>query len=341
MKKVLYLEKTMKNRIKKAHHCERQSGNLAFLVCKKEKLMDKIKLSNGYEIPSFCFGTDSTSLRSKGMKRKIDNFKCWLKILIDRNKYYTIKDLYLPQSIDECMKNGINLFDTSRAYGASEFNLSQNLKNYKRNEYFIVTKVSNAYQFKDSVEECLEISLKELETDYVDVYLLHWPVTDHWIKSWKVLEELYKKGKCKAIGVCNCNIHHLEELKKYADIMPMVNEFECHPLFTQNELREYCKNNNIQVMAYTSTARMDTRLNNTCLSSIAKKYGKTVAQVILRWHLQIGNIPIVNSTKPNHIKENANIYNFELTPEEVSSITAININSRLRYDPDNCDFTKL
>lgn len=303
--------------------------------------MNKIKLCNGYEIPDLCFGTDITSLRSKGLRRKIDNLKCWLKILLNRNRYYSAKDLYLPQSIKECMINNINLFDTSRAYGASEFNLGQNLKNYNRKDYIIVTKISNGYQFKDKVEECFEQSLNDLGMDYVDVLLLHWPVTDHWIKSWKVLEELYKKGKCKAIGVCNCNIHHLEELKKIADIMPMINEFECHPLFTQNELRAYCKENNIQVMAYTSTARMDERLKKTVLVPIAKKYNKTTAQIILRWHIQIGNIPIVNSTKPNHIKDNANIYDFELTDEEVAKITAININSRLRYDPDNCDFTKL
>lgn len=303
--------------------------------------MNRIKLANGYEIPDLCFGTDITSSRSKGIWRLYSNIKNVIKILINRNKYYAIKDLYLPRSVRLCMKYGINLFDSSRAYGASEFNLGQNLKNYKRDDYFIVTKVSNKYQFDDKVEECFELSLKELNIDYVDVLLLHWPVTDHWIKSWKVLEELYRKGKCRAIGVCNCNIHHLEELKKYADIMPMVNEFECHPLFTQNELRAYCKENNIQVMAYTSTARMDTRLKNTCLDSIAKKHSKTIAQVILRWHIQIGNIPIVNSTKPNHIKENANIYDFELTDEEISKITTININSRLRYDPDNCDFTKL
>ena len=303
--------------------------------------MNKIKLSNGYEISDLCFGTDITHLRSIGLKRKIDNLKCMIKICLNRNKYYANKDLNLPKCIKECVKNGINFFDTSRAYGASEFNLGYNLKGCKREDYFIATKVSNAYQFKDAVEECLDLSLKDLGTDYVDVYLLHWPVTGHWIKSWKTLEELYKKGKCKAIGVCNSNIHHLEELKKYADIMPMINEFECHPLFTQNELRAYCKENNIQVMAYTSTARMDERLRKTVLVPIAKKYNKTTAQVILRWHIQIGNIPIVNSTKPNHIKENAEVYDFQLTPDEVSAITAININSRLRYDPDNCDFTKL
>ena len=130
--------------------------------------MNKIKLTNGYELLDLCFGTDLTTLKSKGLRRKIDNLKCWIKILINRNRFYATKDLYLSQSIKECMKCGIKLFDTSKAYGASEFNLGQNLKGYKRKDYFIVTKVSNGYLFKDKVEECFEISLKDLGTDYVD-----------------------------------------------------------------------------------------------------------------------------------------------------------------------------
>lgn len=302
---------------------------------------NKVKLINDVEIPNICFGTDITQYRSIGLRRVWDNLKCHLKIILNHNKYNAIKDLYLPKSIKECMKNNFNFFDTSRAYGESEFNLGYCLKDYNRKDYYIATKVSNSWQFKDDVRQCLELSLKDLNTDYVDVYLLHWPVTNHWLHSWKVMEELYKEGKCKSIGVCNCNIHHLEELKNHAEIMPMVNEFECHPLFTQNELRTYCKENNIKVMAYTSTARMDERLKKTSLVPIAKKYNKTIAQIILRWHIQIGNIPIVNSTKPNHIRENIQIYDFELTTDEIKSITAININSRLRYDPDNCDFTQL
>lgn len=184
-------------------------------------------------------------------------------------------------------------------------------------------------------------SLKNLDTDYVDLYLMHWPVEGKYIKSWKIMERLYEKGLAKAIGVCNCNIHHLEELRKQAKIMPMVNQFECHPLFTQNELREYCKENNIQVMAYTPTARMDERLFKTVLSKIAKKYSKTVAQIIIKWHIQIGNIPIVNTSNLEHLRQNYNVFDFELTQQEVYEITKININSRLRYDPDNCDFRQL
>ena len=134
------------------------------------------------------------------------------------------------------------------------------------------------------------------------------------------MEELYEKGLCKAIGVCNCNVHHLQELAENSRIVPMVNQFECPPLFTQNPLREYCQKNGIQVMAYMSTAWMDERLFKTVLALIANKYHKSVAQVILRWHQQIGNVPIINSFNSKHIKKNADIYDFKLSEKEVDSI---------------------
>ncbi len=121
----------------------------------------------------------------------------------------------------------------------------------------------------------------------------------------------------------------------------MVNQFECHPLFTQNELRDYCKENGIQVMAYTPTGRMDERLSKTVIPKLAEKYGKSMAQIIIRWHIQLGNIPIVNTTSKKHFDENYDVFDFQLLPEEVEAITAANINSRLRYDPDNCDFRQL
>lgn len=170
---------------------------------------------------------------------------------------------------------------------------------------------------------------------------MHWPVEGHYLDNWKQMEELYREGVCKAIGVCNCNIHHLRELEKCAEIMPMVNQIECHPLFTQEKLRTYCKEKGIQIMAYTSTARMDERMRKTCLTPIAKKYGKNMTQVILKWHQQIGNIPIVNTYNTNHMLDNLDIDNFRLTEEEIEQISKININSRLRYDPDNCDFSQL
>ncbi len=303
--------------------------------------MSTFTLKNGVLIPDLCFGTDITYIHSKGINRKLQEAKCCLKIILKKNETVAKKNYYLPRVIDASMKNGCTLFDTSRAYGASEYTLGQVLRKYPRENYFITTKLCNVDQFNNDVRGGFEKSLYELGLEYVDLYLMHWPVTDHFIDNWKEMEMLYREGKCRAIGVCNFNIHHFEELKKSAEIMPMVNEIECHPLFTQNEIREYCKDNGIQVIAYTSTARMDQRLNKTCLVSIAKRYGKTVTQVILRWHQQIGNIPIVNSTKVEHMLSNTQVKDFVLSDEEIEQITKININSRLRYDPDNCDFRQL
>lgn len=303
--------------------------------------MRKFKLSNGVELPSLCFGTDITSIHSSGLNRKVQILKQFVKIKLHINVDVSKKNFYLPKMIKLCMDNGCNHFDTSRAYGASEYMLGSILKSYSRTSYFVTTKLSNQDQLKDNVRGGFETSLKELGMDYVDLYLMHWPVTGKFIDSWKEMEKLYKEGKCKAIGVCNFNIHHFEELKKHAEIMPMVNEIECHPLFIQNEIREYCKQNNIQIMAYTSTARMDRRFSNTCLKEIAKKYHKNEAQVILKWHQQIGNVPIVNSSNKEHMLANIKIDDFILEDDDIEKINKMNINSRLRYDPDNCDFTKL
>lgn len=303
--------------------------------------MGRIILNNGIEIPNLCYGTGITSIYSTGIKRKLKIAQNKLNILLNKNKKNALMNVSLEKIVEICMANGCRCFDTSKAYGASEFVLGQTLKKYDRKSYFLITKLCNTDQYNGNIREGFEQSLKALGTDYVDLYLMHWPVTNHFIDSWKEMEKIYKEGKCKAIGVCNFSIHHLEELKKYATILPMVNEIECHPLFTQNELREYCHDNGIQVMAYTSTARMDERLRKTCLVPIAKKYNKTVAQIILKWHQQIGNIPIVNSSSKEHMLANIDICDFILTNEELERISAININSRLRYDPDNCDFRQL
>lgn len=297
-------------------------------------------LSNDIVIPSICFGsgivrtyrhTDESAIRY--MKYKARNF-------FKNRKQYTL-DKNFVKNIKACMENGIRMFDTSAAYQDAEHELGKALKGYRRSDYYIITKVSNKEQYKGDMRKALEASLRQLGMDYVDLYLLHWPVTDLWIPNWQQLEKLYKEGLCKAIGVCNCNIHHLQELEQKCEIIPMVNEFECHPLFTQNDLRDYCHEHKIQVMAYTSTARMDERLRKTVLVPISQKYKKSIAQIILKWHHQIGNIPIFNSGKPEHIIANSAINDFQLEQTEIESITAININSRLRYDPDNCDFRQL
>ena len=298
--------------------------------------MNVITLSNGVELFDLCFGTGIVSKNTNPLYK----MKCVIRDGLKDKKQRKIDNSF-RSVITTAMKYNCHMFDTARAYGGAEYELGKALNSYDRSDYKIITKLCNDEQFKKNVRGSLEKSLHELNMDYVDLYLMHWPVTDYFLDSWKEMEKLYKEGMCKAIGVCNCNIHHLNELESVAEIMPMVNEFECHPLFTQKELREYCKEKNIQVMAYTSTGRMDERLKKTVLVPLAKKYNKSIAQIILRWHQQIGNIPIINSVNPKHMVENTNIYDFNLSNEEIASIESININSRLRYDPDNCDFKQL
>lgn len=172
--------------------------------------------------------------------------------------------------------------------------------------------------------------------------MFHWPVTGHFIETWKVMEEMYEKGYIKNIGVANCNIHHLETLLSVCKIRPVINQVEVHPLFTQKPLIEFCKKEGIQVEAYSPLARNDDRLRrNRVIGALAEKYKKSRTQIIIRWHIENGIIPIPRSMNANRMIHNFNVFDFSLSPDEVESIDSININSRLRYDPDNCDFTLL
>ena len=302
--------------------------------------MNEITLSNGLIVPGLCYGSGIVYLYRYGDCSKKSKIKYEINNFLHNRKRYII-DKNFTKIVNFAFESGCRMFDTSRAYGGAEYALGEALASRNRNDFLIVSKVSNNDQYKGNIEAGLKRSLEELNMNYVDIYLLHWPVEGVWINNWKKMEQLYAKGICKAIGVCNCNIHHLEELKKKAEIIPMINQFECHPLFTQNDLRQYCRDNGIQVMAYTSTARMDERLKKTVLIPLSRKYHKSISQIILRWHQQIGNIPIFNSYNTVHIAQNLSVDDFFLTESEIESVTRININSRLRYDPDNCDFRQL
>ncbi|MDY5733376.1 MAG: aldo/keto reductase, partial [Succinivibrio sp.] len=179
-------------------------------------------------------------------------------------------------------------------------------------------------------------------TDYIDILMFHWPVTGKYVETWKRMIKLYNQGYVKILGVANCNQHHLDDLYSETGVYPSINQFERHPLFTQKKLVDYCKDKSIVVEAYTPIARFDDRLVRLpVLKRIAEKYHKNFVQIILRWHVQTGVIPIVRAMSSAHQKQNLDIFNFSLTDEEIDVISKININSRMRYDPDNCDFTIL
>ena len=238
------------------------------------------------------------------------------------------------------LRMGYRLIDYSSAYGNEQL-LKKAIKKsgVNRKELFIISRAANKDQYNNCVRESFLSSLKKIGVDYLDLYMFHWPVTGHYIETYKELEKLYKEGLVKAIGVCNCHQHHLETIMKECEIVPMVDEFEVHPLFTQKPLIQFCNDKGIHVMAYTPLARNDDRLrSNLILRGIAKKYNKTIYQIILKWDIQNGLTPIPRSSNVGRNRQNFEIFDFELTKEEIKAIDSININSRLRYDSDNLDF---
>jgi methylglyoxal/glyoxal reductase len=241
-------------------------------------------------------------------------------------------------SVKAAIKNGYRSIDTAAIY-RNEEGVGQAIKEsgVPREELFITTKVWNAAQRENATLEAFERSMNKLGLDYLDLFLIHWPVEGKYKETWKVMEKLYKDGRVRAIGVSNFQIHHLEDLMKDAEIKPMVNQVEYHPRLAQKELREFCQKNGIQLEAW-SPLMQGELLNEETLKEIAEKYNKSVAQVILRWDLQNEVVTIPKSIKEHRIIENAHIFDFELTKGDMDKIDALNEDRRIGPDPDNFDF---
>ncbi|MGN4613534.1 aldo/keto reductase [Bacillus cereus group sp. MYBK71-2] len=248
----------------------------------------------------------------------------------------------LVEAIKSAIKAGYRSIDTAAIYG-NEAAVGEGIRagieatGISREELFITSKVWNADQGYEETIAAYEESLKKLQLDYLDLYLVHWPVEGKYKDTWRALETLYKEKRVRAIGVSNFQIHHLQDVIKDAEIKPMINQVEYHPRLTQKELQAFCKEQGIQMEAW-SPLMQGQLLDNETLQAIAEKYGKTTAQVILRWDLQNGVITIPKSTKEHHIIANADVFNFELTKEDMEKIDALNENHRVGPDPDNFDF---
>ncbi|MFB5673990.1 aldo/keto reductase [Paenibacillus terreus] len=206
----------------------------------------------------------------------------------------------------------------------------------KREDIFVTTKVWNADQGYESTLQAFEASRKSLGFEYVDLYLIHWPVKGKYKDTWKALEKLYKDGYVRAIGLSNFQVHHIEDILSVAEVRPMVNQVEYHPYLTQKELHAYCKEQNIQMEAWSPL--MQGKLDVPLLKGLADKYGKTPAQVVLRWDLQNDVITIPRSFRESRIIENADLFDFELSVEDMEKIDALNQNKRFGMDPDNVNF---
>ncbi len=242
------------------------------------------------------------------------------------------------QAVQWAIETGYQLIDTAAVY-KNEKSVGEGIRaaGVPREELFITTKVWNDEQGYDSTLAAMDASLARLGLDYVDLYLIHWPVAGKYKETWRAMEKIYKDGKAKAIGVSNFHAHHLEDIMADAEIMPMVNQVELHPHLTQEPLREFCAKHNIVVEAW-SPLGQGQLLTNDVLTTIGNKYGKTAAQVILRWDVQHNIVTIPKSVNQGRIKENASVFDFELTEEEMQLIDGLNQDARFGSDPDNFDF---
>lgn len=239
----------------------------------------------------------------------------------------------LVQNVPIAYRAGYRMIDTSDNYVNEKF-VGMGLQQIEDADLTIISKFSQPMR-TESLEECFNNSFTVLQwVGNNGIYLLHWPYPYLWKTQWRKMEDLYLSGKCAAIGVCNFDEGYLKELLAICRVKPMINQFERHPLFQQKELVDLCQQETIQVMSYSPLARMDDELNkNQILVRIAKKYDKSVNQVILRWNIDTGCIPIPASSSENHIKENIDVLDFQLTNEEISEINSLDKGKRIRYNP--------
>lgn len=251
---------------------------------------------------------------------------------------YKAEEDETKEAVQYALSCGYRLIDTATAYGNEE-GVGKGIKEsgIPREEIFVTTKVWNDDQRNDDVLGAFERSLDRLDLDYVDMYLIHWPVQEYYHNTWKVLEKIYESGKAKSIGVSNFLPHHLDDLLEQTGIVPALNQFECHPFYNQEELIRYCHDKGIVPQAHTPLLRGEL-CNLSVLKEVGDQYAKTPAQVILRWDIENGVAAIPKSVTPKRIEENIDIFDFELSALDKEKIIALNGGIRFCSDPDNFTF---
>ena len=277
--------------------------------------MKNLKLANGVEMPPIALGT------------------------FGLNRFGMLKSVLMAARL------GYKGFDTSPSY-ANEAWLGRSLKLADAlgiaNAAFVSTKVSNFDQKNGNARNACLRSLKLLRRKQIDLYLMHWPYPSTYLETWKEMERLYEDGIVRAIGVCNFHIHHLEKLLEISRISPMVNQIELHPLLAQKPIAGFCENMGIKIQAYSPIARMHEKLaQNPVLKKISLKHDKSIAQIVLKWDVQHGYAPIPKSSGWRKLKQNIDIFGFELSDVEMKEIDALDADFRVRHDPDTADMDKL
>lgn len=272
-------------------------------------ITSKVKLNNGVEMPIFGLGV----FRSEE-GNEVEN------------------------AVRIAIENGYKSIDTAAIY-MNERGVGKAIKGsgITRNELFLTSKVWNADQGYSSTFKAFDESLEKLQTNYLDLYLIHWPKGERSVETWKAMEEIYANGKAKAIGISNFLVHHLVTFLPFCNVIPAVNQVEFHPELIQPDLFDFCKEKGIQLEAWSPI--MKGKVNEIPLmQALAAKYGKTPVQIVLRWDIQKGVVTIPKSVKPERIISNANIFDFELTVEDMAKIDRLDCNKRIGGHPDFITF---
>ncbi|ATO42707.1 aldo/keto reductase [Loigolactobacillus coryniformis] len=247
----------------------------------------------------------------------------------------------IKNSIKWALADGYRLIDTAMIYQNEQW-VGEAIREsgVPREDLFITSKLWNSDRGYEGTKAAFEASLQRLGLDYLDLYLIHWPA-DGYVESWRAMTDLYHEGKIRAIGVSNFEPHHIDDLLAHSDVVPVVDQIETHPLFQQKELHRYLANHQIVHESWGPLGQGKSNiLVDTVLTKIAAKYNKTTAQVVLRWHIDRGVIVIPKSIHEQRLAENANIFDFALTDEEMQAIAGLDQNKRLSHDPDDTEWLK-
>src|SRR5690606_20483998 len=248
---------------------------------------------------------------------------------------WQVPDDEAERAVRTALEAGYRHIDTATLYRNEEgVGRAVRASGVPREKVFVTTKLWNSDH--DRVEQAFDESLARLGMDYVDLYLIHWPAPkqNRYVQAWRGLEKIYKDGRARAIGVSNFTVATLTRLLDETDIIPCINQIELHPWFQQHELREFHDKNGSLTEAWSPLGSGKGLLDDPALAVLAEKHGRTPAQIVLRWHIQIGNVVIPKSVTPSRIRENINVFDFILDHEDMAAIGAMNANRRLGADPD-------
>ena len=271
-----------------------------------------VPLNNGRTIPQFGFGV------------------------------FQIRPADTAAAVATALEAGYRHIDTAEMYGNEKAVGTAIAKSgLDRADVFVTSKLNNGFHRPDDARRAFAESLDALGFDYLDLFLIHWPLPTRYggdyVSTWQTLEEFYRDGRARSIGVSNFQPHHLRRLHGESGITPAVNQIEVHPYLTQDDVRVFCAEHQIAIEAWSPLAQ-GLVLDDPTIVSIAKAVGKTPAQVVLRWHIERGDIVFPKSVTPARISENIDIFDFELSGEDVEAITALNKNQRTGPDPDKFDW---